>query len=139
MRLPHMTKEERKKCIKNVEKHLRNYNNYKISLSNLERQLSIASSDNPRYYSPPHSNKHSSEKFIKSEIEFMKMLIETIDKALTELSDIEREFVQYRYFNKWTVNKTALEMGYSEKAIFTIRNQVMDKLIIGLGSLSFMQ
>lgn len=139
MRLLHMTKEERKKCIKNVEKHLRNYNNYKISLSNLERQLSIASSDNPPYYSPPHSNKHSSEKFIKSEIEFMKMLIETIDKALTELSDIEREFVQYRYFNKWTVNKTSLEMGYSEKAIFTIRNQVMDKLIIGLGSLSFMQ
>lgn len=36
-----MSKTERKKYIKNIEKHIKNYHNYKVAIENLEKQLSI--------------------------------------------------------------------------------------------------
>ncbi|MDR4410625.1 transcriptional regulator, partial [Bacillus anthracis] len=62
----------------------------------------------------------------------------SIDISLSELTELEYKFVEYRYFKNWTIEKSALEIGYSDKALFVIRNQVMDKLLISLGSVVYM-
>lgn len=141
MRVLFMNKMDRKKYIKNIEKHLRNYNNYNIAIANLEKQLSFISSIKTQF---PSSSDYSSDKFpsvhlIENKLNELKVLRDSIENALKELSDLEEKFVEYRYFKKWTINKCALELGYSDKALFIIRNQVMDKLIISLGSIIYLE
>jgi DNA-binding CsgD family transcriptional regulator len=41
-----------------------------------------------------------------------------------------------RYFDRKTVAETSIELGYSEKHIFNLRQQVMEKLLISLKGLT---
>lgn len=134
-----MSKAERKKCVKNIEKHLRNYKNYKIGIKNLEKQLSLISSKTTPLYPTLRSFAVPSVLKIKAELEVLLMIVGTIERALAELTEIEKKYVECRYFNKWSVNKSAMEIGYSDKALFAIRNQVMDKFLISMGSLIYME
>lgn len=136
-------KSERKKRIKNIEWHLKNYNNYKVAIFNLTKQLEFISSSkaSKKIFTEQHQESHTFEDSVdrmSNELKQLKLVKDSIDTSLSELTDVEKKFVQYRYFNNWSIEKSALEIGYSEKALFVIRHQVMDKLLISLGSVIFM-
>lgn len=138
-----ISKLERKKRIKNIEKHLRNYNNYKVAILNLNKQLEFISSNEKRkkiFIEHPGGSYtfEDSVKKLSNELNHIKLINDSIDASLSELTDVERKFVEYRYFNKWSIEKSAMEIGYSDKALFVIRHQIMDKLLISLGSVIFM-
>ncbi|ARV97143.1 transcriptional regulator [Bacillus subtilis] len=140
--LQEISKPKRKKLVKNIEKHLKNYNNYKVAILNLSKQLEfIATNDNMEIFKESIDDdcefQESVDK-LASELQHIKLLKDSIDISLSELTELEYRFVQYRYFKNWTIEKSALEIGYSDKALFVIRNQVMDKLLISLGSVVYM-
>ncbi|MGG7222635.1 transcriptional regulator [Bacillus sp. ATD] len=140
--LQEISKPKRKKLVKNIEKHLKNYNNYKVAILNLSKQLEfIASNDNREIFKESIDDdcefQESVDK-LTSELQHIKLVKDSIDISLSELTELEYKFVQYRYFKNWTIEKSALEIGYSDKALFVIRNQVMDKLLISLGSVVYM-
>ncbi|QAW10927.1 transcriptional regulator [Bacillus subtilis] len=136
--LQEISKPKRKKLVKNIEKHLKNYNNYKVAILNLSKQLEfIATNDNMEIFKESIDDDcefQASVDKLASEL----LLKDSIDISLSELTELEYRFVQYRYFKNWTIEKSALEIGYSDKALFVIRNQVMDKLLISLGSVVYM-
>ncbi|WP_163581273.1 transcriptional regulator [Gracilibacillus saliphilus] len=128
-----LSKTERKKAIKVIEKHLKKYNSYKIAIINMKEQLDrIQSRNATKTNTLTLSEKIEEQERLESYLEELELLVESIDRSLEDLSDLEVEFIQYRYFNKWSIEKSALNLGYSGKAIFSIRNQIMDKLIISL-------
>ncbi|AEP85132.1 transcriptional regulator [Bacillus spizizenii] len=140
--LQEISKSKRKKLVKNIEKHLKNYNNYKVAILNLSKQLEfIATNDNLEIFKESVDDdcefQESVDK-LASELQHIKLVKDSIDISLSELTELEYKFVQYRYFKNWTIEKSALEIGYSDKALFVIRNQVMDKLLISLGSVVYM-
>lgn len=137
-----------------IEKHLRNYTQYKVGLLTLQKQLdhimpnvtakfeligggtgtfNIESTTENVAIDRIESKKAL---ILHEDIEHYNMLVDSIDEAVSELDDIERKFVEVRYINRRTVTQTSFELGYSEKHIFNIRNQVLDKLLISLKGLS---
>jgi hypothetical protein len=138
-----ITKSDRKKLVKNIEKHLKNYNNYKVAILNLNKQLEFITSNedkehifavsvNGNYLHQDPLNK------LTNELQQIKLIKDSIDISISQLTEIEKKFVEYRYFKNWSIEKSALEIGYSDKALFVIRNQVLDKLLISLGSVILM-
>ncbi|MCM3356026.1 MULTISPECIES: transcriptional regulator [Bacillus] len=140
--LQEISKPKRKKLVKNIEKHLKNYNNYKVAILNLSKQLEfIASNDNMEIFTESVDDDcefQESVNKLASELQHIQLVKDSIDISLSELTELEYKFVEYRYFKNWTIEKSALEIGYSDKALFVIRNQVMDKLLISLGSVVYM-
>lgn len=137
-----ISKSERKKLVKNIERHLKNYNNYKIAILNLNKQLEFISTNADRkQINMEGANKEESHQhhFIKlnSELQQLQLILDSIDISLTELTELEIKFVECRYFKNWSIEKSALQIGYSDKALFVIRNQVLDKLLISLGSIVY--
>ncbi|MGX1266639.1 uncharacterized protein YjcR [Rossellomorea marisflavi] len=133
-------KKERNKRIKNIERHLKNYSNYKVAILNLTKQLEFISSsdDKKNVFSEQHRTLEDSVEKLSNELKQVKIVKDSIDASMSELTELEVKFVEYRYFNNWSIEKSALEIGYSDKALFVIRQQVMDKLLISLGSVTFM-
>lgn len=129
-------KDIRKRYVKNIEKHLKNYSYYLTAISNIEKQLSNFSS-NELFKVSLISNAIDDNPLedLRNELKILKLITENIDVAMEELDVVERLYIECRYFKKWSINKSALEMGYSDKALFSIRNQIMDKLLILLGSI----
>lgn len=74
---------------------------------------------------------------LKMDLSELEILNESIVRSLSELTELELRFVEYRYFKNWSIEKCALKIGYSDKALFIIRNQVMDKLLVSLGTILF--
>ncbi|PAE07438.1 transcriptional regulator [Terribacillus saccharophilus] len=137
-----ISKSERKKLVKNIERHLKNYNNYKIAILNLNKQLEFISTNGDRkQINIENANKEESyrDHFIKlnSELQQLQLILDSIDLSLSELTELEIKFVECRYFKNWSIEKSALQIGYSDKALFVIRNQVLDKLLISLGSIVY--
>lgn len=133
-------KKERNKRIKNIERHLKNYSNYKVAILNLTKQLEFISSSHEKknIFSEQHRTLENSVEKLSNELKQVKIVKDSIDASMSELTELEVKFVEYRYFNNWSIEKSALEIGYSDKALFVIRQQVMDKLLISLGSVTFM-
>lgn len=146
-------KVERMKQIKKIEKLLRHYTYYKVGLMNLQKQLDYIMPDISAKYevtqgtvgtfkiiSPTEKcaiDRIESKKalILHEEIERYSIIIESIDEAVSELDEMERKFVELRYVNRKTMKQTSIEMGYSEKHLFNLRNQVMDKFLISLRGL----
>lgn len=146
-------KVERSKQIKKIERLLRYYTYYKVGLMNLQKQLDYIMPEITARYEIVKGTvgtfklTSQTEKFAIDRIESKKALmlyedieryniiIDSIDEAVSELDPIEREFIEKRYINRMTMKQTAQEMGYSEKYLFNIRNQAMDKLLISLRGL----
>ena len=63
------------------------------------------------------------------------LIINSIKEATESLDDLEQEYVKLRYFERFTMQQVSIELGYSEKRIFNLRNEVMDKLLISLKGL----
>jgi DNA-directed RNA polymerase specialized sigma subunit len=147
-------KKERSKQIKRIEKHLRQYTTYKIGLKTLKKQLDyimpkvVANYEYIGGSSGTFSVSSSTEKaaidkieskkalIIQDDIQRYKFILESIDEALKDLKELERRFVELRYFDRKTVAETSIELGYSEKHIFNLRQQVMEKLLISLKGLT---
>ena len=138
--------------IRQIENHLRNYNTYKVGIKNLQRQLDYIMPNITANYELVNSSgvftiKSDTEKYaidriesrralnIHEDIQRYQIIIDSIDEAMKELSDLERKFIENRYFLRKTIGQTAIELGYSEKYIFNLRNQLFDKLLISLSSL----
>ena len=146
-------KENRNKEFKKIERYLRNYKNYKTGLITLKKQLDFIMPSMTASYEIVEGStgtfniKNETEQFaieriegkralvIHEDIQRYKIIIESIDEALKELDDIEKTFVQLRYFERRTIQQTSIELGYSEKYVFNLRNQVLDKLLISLKGL----
>lgn len=124
----------RKKQIKKIEYHLKNYNNYMAAIRNLKKQLEYQES-REKLSINDSSTRTSVIVSLKSKLSQNQIIIESIDIAISELNEIEKQLVTYRYFKNWTIKKTAMQIGYSDKSLFVIRNQLMDKLIISLSSI----
>lgn len=147
------TRSERVKNIKIIEKHLRQYNTYKIGLMTLKKRLNHIMPNITATYTLNEGTSgtfeitSTTEKYaidrieskralmIHEDIERYTLVIESIDDALNELDDIERKFIECRYIKRQTITQTALNLGYSEKHIFNLRYQVMEKLLISLRGL----
>jgi DNA-directed RNA polymerase specialized sigma subunit len=70
------------------------------------------------------------------EIEHYKLIISSIDNALSELDEKQKSFVQLRYFGNLKMYEVKGKMHVSdEKILYRIRRQVLDKFAISLGSL----
>lgn len=148
-----LTKSERKKFVKRIEYHLRNYNNYKVGMLHLKKQLDhilpkTTSSYELREEALNHYSSSSSTesvamermegdyaKQLEKDHEEYALIIEAIEDGLNVLDEVEYKFVKFRYFNDWSIEKCAMKIGYSDKMLFVIRNQLMDKLLISLGGI----
>jgi RinA family phage transcriptional activator len=131
---------ERKKQIKKIEYHLRNYKNYKVAVKNLQKQLDLVTSMYPLYNVIPGNTKIDASSteptvILTNQLSQNQMIIDAIDSAISQLTDIEKQFIEFRYFNKWSIEKSAMKIGYSDKTLFVIRNQIMDKLLISLSGI----
>ncbi|WP_018130699.1 sigma-70 RNA polymerase sigma factor region 4 domain-containing protein [Effusibacillus pohliae] len=151
-----MVNRHKKQQIRSIETHLRHYRMYKSGIRNLQKQLDyimpsmtanyemregssgtfVISSTTEKYAIDRIESKRALD--LHEQIRRFQLIVDSIDDAVGELAEMEQQFVRYRYFDGCSVKKTAELMGYSEKNIFVIRNQTMDKLLISLaGVLDF--
>src|SRR5690625_66881 len=147
-------KTKRAKQIKRIEKYLRQYTTYKIGVMTLQKQLDYIMPNITASYELVEGSSgtfkitSTTEKYAIERIESKRALMlqediaryniahESIDIAVSELDELERKFVELRYINRKTIAQTSIELGYSEKHIFNLRHQVMDKLLISLRGLA---
>lgn len=145
-----LNKAARKRKIKRIEEHLRNYNSYKVGIKNLKLQLDyIMPSMTASYDLVGGSNsvfniKSDTENYaidriesrraleLHEDIQRYEVIINAINESLKGLDELERDFIQCRYIEGMTITKTAMELGYSEQHTFTIRNKTLNKLLISL-------
>lgn len=136
-----------------IESHLRHYASYRVGITNCKKQLDyIMPSLVPNYYGDTSHNvffisnkteavaldRIESKRAIdlREEIERFNLIIESIDNALAQLKEQERQFIQLRYFSDLPIYEVKSEMGYrEEKTIYRIRRRVLDKLLISLKNL----
>lgn len=142
-----------KKRIRDIEYHLKHYQMYKTGIANLNKKLDYLM---PGITATYEVHEGSTGAFVVSskkerapidrieskrvldlyeEMNRDEMIVDAIEKALKDLPDIEKSFIEKRYFQDYSIAKLSMELGYSERSIFKIRTQVMDKLLISLGSL----
>lgn len=146
------TKADRSKHIKKIEYYLRNYDFFKVGIKNMKEQLEFilpscvtnydvvgstgifnVSSTTEKYAIDRIESKRALD--LNEEIAKYQLIIRSIDNAIEQLEEIEQKFIKERYFKKKTIRETAIELGYSEKHIFNLRNRVMTKLLISLNGL----
>lgn len=136
-----------------IENFLYKYKTYKIGIKNCQQQLDyMMPSLTARYDSDGRSASYyianntervaldriSSKRALDllEEIERNKIIISSIDNALTELDEKQKLFVEFRYFSGLKMYEVKEQMFVSEeKTLYRIRRQVLDKFAISLGSL----
>lgn len=114
-----ISKEEKQKNIKRIEFHLKNYTNYKVAIVNLKKKLELL---NTVFLNIEVSRREGNENSeicmgnersqIELELQQYVFIIEAIDNALENIEEVERDFITYRYFYNWTIDKCALKIGY---------------------------
>lgn len=144
----------KKKAIKVIETHLRNYKSYKAAIFNLQKQLdSILPNLTASYEYKAGSAGvfkiwSSTEQAVLDRLESAtalqiheqmrnyKMIISSIDKALNALGEHEQLYVELRYFKGFSVEKVAREMNFSLPSLFRLRRRVLDRLTISLANVN---
>ncbi|MBM7853987.1 DNA-directed RNA polymerase specialized sigma24 family protein [Desulfohalotomaculum tongense] len=143
----------RKQQIEKIKKHLKNYKVYKVGMKNIQQSLDEILPNITTDYSWKENSKESlnnnsstentaiyrleGEKvaYLQQQLAIYKTIINSIDEAVKALTEDEEKFIKYRYFEGWSIEKTALELGYSVQNCFKIRTQAMNKLLISLRNL----
>lgn len=147
---------KKKKQIKKIENHIKNYNMYKVGIKNLTNQLNYIMPNVTATYDviggggSTFNISSSTENVAIDRIESKRaldlyedikryeLIIDSIDLALSELDELERKFIVIRYIQGMSIAKTSMELGYSQQHIFNIRKEVFEKLLISLrGILEF--
>lgn len=144
------------KNIKLIEIHLRNRPAYEAAIRNLAKQLDyimpkITASYEAREGSVGFTLRSSTEDIaldriegrralqIREEMTHYQLVLDAINDALEILDPQERDFIRYRYEEVMTFAQVARAMGYSsETSVFTIRNQVFNRLLIMLSGILMM-
>jgi len=143
----------RKNHVRALEGHLRNYKVYKAAMKNLQESLDeILPNITTNYtWREGYSGifKISSTEsavldritgsravYLREQLNLYRSITNSIDEAINILPEDEQKFVKCRYFEGWTVEKTAQYLGYSAQNCFKIRNQLIDKLLISLKNLN---
>lgn len=143
----------KKKDYKVIESHLRNYRNYQAGIKNMNKQMDyimpgitasyelreesmgafVFSSSTEKYAIDRIESKRALQ--LHEDIMIYQLIINSIDIAMAELDDDEKEFVELRYFKNHSILMVAEKMGYSERQVFLIRNSVREILGISLKNL----
>lgn len=141
-----------KALIREIEGHLRKFHTYKAGIKNLQRQINYIYPNVTAKYEFTRSGSgfvvsSSTEKTaldrieskraldLLEQIERFKIIVESIDEALNELQDQEREFIELRYFKDMSWNDIQRQLNYSERQLFYIRRKTLEKLLISLKNL----
>lgn len=149
-----MNREAKAKQERIIENHLRLYSTYLVGIKNCEQQL--------EYIMPNITTKYGADVHgaffyvvsdstanialdriegkralnLKEEIEKYKIITASIERALNQLGQQERDFIHYRYFDCLPIYEVKEKLGYSEdRSIYRIRRHVLDKLLISLNNL----
>lgn len=138
---------------KKIEQHLRKYSSYKTAMRNVEKELDyILPSVTANYeyregsagtfsiYSTTENvaiDRIESRKalFLNEERERLRILVESIESAISVLSDEEKVFIRLRYFeNKsYTEIQSILKLGQNKA--YATRKGILESLRISLVSL----
>ncbi len=143
----------KKKHVEIIKTHLKNYKTYKVGIKNIQQSLDeILPNITTNYdwkegsagaYSGGSSTestaiyKVSGDKavYLQEQLSIYRTIVSSIDEAIAALSEDEQKFIKCRYFDNYSIEKTAQELGYSVQNCFKIRTQAMDKLLISLRNL----
>lgn len=136
-----------------IENHLKFYKFYKIGIKNCQKQLDYIMPSLVANYGVTENGSfwfisNDTEQVaidriesarainLKEEIACFKLITDSIDAALKEMKQEERDFIQYRYFDELRIEEVKTKLGYSEeKSVFRIRRKILDKLLISLQNL----
>lgn len=146
-------KENRDIRERTIENFLYKYRTYKIAIKNCQQQLDYmlpsltarydSDGRSASYYIANNTEKVALDRIsskraliLVEEIEQNKIIIASIDNALSELDEKQKLFVEFRYFSGLKMYEVKERMFVSEeKTLYRIRRQVLDKFAISLGSL----
>lgn len=149
-----MTGTDKKKSIRTIERHLRNYKTYKVAIKNLQKQLDYIMPNITANYELKEGTtgvfniKSSTEEaaldrlesaralYLHEQINQYKLITESIDEALGALGEQEKRFIQLRYFEGRSIEKAAEELHCSVQNAFKIRSHALDRLVISLKDVS---
>lgn len=136
-----------------IENYLRFYNTYLVSIKNCQQQLDYITPSLVATYGTDAAGSffyivNDTEKVaidrlegwralsLREEIEKNKLIVTSIDEAMSDLKNQEKDFVTYRYFECLPIREIQQQLGYSDqKSVYRIRKRVLDKLMISLSNL----
>jgi DNA-directed RNA polymerase specialized sigma subunit len=148
--LQQQTKAIKERCIEN---HLRFFKTYLVGIKNCEQQLEYIMPSLVARYEITDSGEslfiiNNTENValdriegkraldLREEIEKNKLITSSIENAINDLKQQEKDFVEWRYFECLPMHEVKLKLGYSEeKSVYRIRRHVLDKLLISLKNL----
>jgi hypothetical protein len=136
-----------------IEQHLRFYNTYLTGIKNCEQQLEYITPSLVFRYDPlepaaywyiPNNTEHVAIDRIESkraldlkeQIERFKIITRSIENAMKDLKQQEKDFVQHRYFDCLPIQEVKGKLGFNEeRSVYRIRRHVLEKLLISLNNL----
>lgn len=137
-----------------IENHLRFYKFYQVGIKNCEQQLDYImpslvaryeiTADNETVFVVNNTEKVALDRIeskravdLREEIERFKIITQSIENALEELTETEKRFVILRYFECKPMSIVANALGYAEeKTCYRIRRQLLEKLMISCNNLT---
>lgn len=146
----YQTKAEKERVIEN---YLRFYNTYLVSIKNCQQQLDYITpslvttygtdAGGSFFYIVNDTEKVAIDRLegrralnLREEIEKNTVIVNSINEAMKDLKNQEKDFVVYRYFECLSIQEVRQQLGYSdEKSVFRIRRMTLDKLLISLSNL----
>ena len=135
---------------KKIARHLSNYHVYKAGIINLQNELDRIMPGITVSYEVMEGSigtftfKSKTEDYaidrieskralqLHEDIATYKIIVESIDNALAQLDEKERDYVRYRYIQGNPVHLVAQKLCYSERQCQAIRDMAKDKLLITL-------
>jgi len=147
---------DRKEQIRLIEAHLRSYKTYLIGMKNVQDSLEeiLPGMSNSYICRECFSDtikvgkkldnvvldRISSSRaiYLLEVLNTYKTIVHSIEDAVNALKDDEKELIKYRYFEGYSVEKTAQQLGCSTQNCFKIRVQALEKLLISLNNLQQM-
>lgn len=137
-----------KEIIKSIEAHVRLYKTYEATIANCKRQLdymlpsAVISYDfnsGGSGFTISTTERSAIDRLeskkaidLHETIERYTLIIKSIDKALESLEPEERSFMEYRYFKNLSFEEIAVDLSYSVRSVFGLKNQALEKLAISL-------
>lgn len=136
-----------------IENHLRLFKTYQAGIKNCEQQLDYImptlitryeiTADNETVFIVNNTENVALDRieskraiFLREEIERYKIITKSIETALDQLNEGEKQFVILRYFECKPMQVVTNALGYAEeKSVYRIRRHVLDKLLISLNNL----
>ena len=136
-----------------IENYLSKYNTYMIGMRNCQKQLDYimptltaryeVDGQRSAFYISNNTEQVAVDRItskkaldLLEEIEEYRLIVTSINEALHDLDEEQLEFVKHRYFQGKKMYQIKDLMGYSqEKALYRIRNQILDKFVISLKNL----